>query len=130
MNKLLNVIDTLMPVITLLLSFVVSKHTAKCEAKKLLMEKNELKKLKTDSLFLKLLSLSQQYCEHHFGATKTECLDTAVALMQIAPKDFISLVTEMYTAVETQNYNKITELRKKLLDFYLQTYKNTNQNSV
>lgn len=130
MDELLKILEIIMPGITLLLSYFISRRTAKYEAKRLMLEKEESRKSKVDSLLLKLLSLSQQYCEHHFGATKTECLDTAVALLQIAPEKFVPLIMEMRTAVETQNYKRITELRKEILEIYLNAYKNTNKNTV
>lgn len=130
MNSFLKIINTLMPLITIILNaviaYIVSKYTARQQAQKTVAEKKELEKSKVDSLFLNLLSLTQRYCAHHIGGTKTECLETAVALMQIVPKNFIPLVKEMYSAVDMQNYDRITELRKDLLEFYLQSRENAD----
>ncbi len=123
MDNFLKIVDTFMPIITIVLSTViahfVSKSNAKKEVEKSKLEYQNLKTEEFNSLFTKLMSATEQYRLSQSITSKLEAIEAVISLLNIAPKPYVRALQKLHNALSENNISKINEFRFELLHFHL-----------
>lgn len=124
MKPLIEIIIKLSPLITVIISgivsYIVAKTKARYEIKKTFLELNHQDKALFNSAFSTLMVLTEDYCDIQFLSTKNDAINANSTLMSVCPPCFSAILKEMDSALTSGNITEIKSVRNRLLYLYLQ----------
>lgn len=124
MNDFLNAVEKLSPIITVLLSAIISAIVSKANFKREMAKQNlELRrkdKQEFSELFSALTTHIEEYCRFSCDATLYDAIQTNTKFLTIAPKQFRPILKQLDVALLSANKHEIKSLRTQLLDMHSQ----------
>lgn len=115
-------INLLLPPISVILSAVISyfisKTNAKNEIKKLSMEFDKEDRDKFNNNFAKLLRYTTDYLDFPNSDTINKAVETNTLLLTVAPKEYFPLLQKMDIALNSHNKEHIAQVREQLINWF------------
>lgn len=122
MDNIINILETITPIITIIissaLSFVISRINARNEIKRMSLSFSREDKQATDEAFSKLMRLTGEYCSFSCGATQYDAIEANAKFLTMAPDSFHTILNELDSAIHSKDLSKINNLRSSLLEMY------------
>ena len=116
----MEIVIALIPIITVIISSVISffiaKHQAKNEIKKLIMSYNREDKQCLNDAYAELMLKTKEHCDIMCRDSLYAAILANSKLLAIAPKQIQPLLIEMDEALQNNDIDKIQTLRKSLMD--------------
>ncbi len=122
MTTFIDILKAIVPIITLIissvLSFIISRINARNEIKKLSLSFSREDKQAIDESFAKLIRLTGEYCSFPHGTLQYNAVEANAKFLTLAPEPFHSILSDLDSALHTQDIPKINTLRSSLLKMY------------
>lgn len=119
MESIVNITATLTPIITIIISSVISffiaKHQTKSEIKKLIMSYNREDKQCLNDAYAELMVKTKEHCDIMCRDSLYAAILANSKLLAVAPKQFQPLLMKMDEALQDNDITKIQTLRKSLM---------------
>ena len=122
MENIVKLTTTITPIITIIMSSVISffiaKHQTKNEIKKLLMSYNREDKQLLNDAFTELMVKTKEHCDVVCRDSLYNAISANSKFLAIAPKAFHPLLMEMDETLQNADIRKVQTLRKSLMELF------------
>ena len=119
MKELINILlPPISVILSAIISYFISKTNAKNEIKKISMEFAKEERDKFNNNFAKLSCLTAEYLKNYNEYTANQAIEINAILLTIAPKEYLSLLQEMDTSLNSHNIVNVANTRKKLIQTF------------
>lgn len=116
---MLDIIESLLPVITVILSavvsVVVSRLTSIQEIKKFTLESEREDNNQFKELFSLLMQQTDAFCSYKCNGNKSDAIKTNAKLISYAPDEIIPLLKELDIALTNKDVIRIKAIREELM---------------
>lgn len=132
MEKIITVIKDISPIITVIISSLVSYFVARAKAKsevnKLLITLSHEDQTTFSNTFRDLLSYTLSFCQFPNGYVLEDAVKANSAFLTIAPDEFHPILSNLDHALNEWNVKEIQKLRKELISLYSKWIEQGKQN--
>ena len=130
MEQLLDTLTNWLPVITIIISGIVSyltaKFNAKTEIKKAMISINRENKIALNNAFSEFMAKTDKYFSSNAPISKTNAIKANAEFLAVAPKELHPIILEIDVALNNNSKYTVKELRDKLYNLFSQYVQNSN----
>ena len=130
MQKILSFISTMSPIITIiissLISYLIARSNARHEVNKLLLSFNREDKTQLYDNFSNLISSLSKLSENPSPENKSNAIEENSKFLTVAPKSFHPTLITISDILQDEDYDELHRLSKTLLLLYSQHISDAN----